>query len=262
MIHNKSIILKTNDKVIYAVSEDGVFQIFAHNIVKDTDELWVKGLYTNMKFLRQSSSFNTEKYYYVILKGLDGEGRLVELFSGTTLLENICFEDFVGHNMYTCYTKNTCVKHFELRFNNKQEKEYYVLSAFDKKYNIGPIKYNSIEIYRNGVIIDKTLAIENDGRTIDLSEYDYSERSRVYINKEKKRYLVKFDHGGRLFYDLNKSREKGILIVRLDRSYRFYNIAEDRLYSKEVSHIWTNRELFEAAGIAYEGHSGLELGYE
>jgi len=262
MVSNKSILLKNNDMKIYAVIEDDVFQIFNHDIARNKDEIWVKGQYRNMKFISKTDFLEKDKYHYVILKGLDGTGSLVDLISGKTILENFHFDDYVGHHKYITFENHKNVTHIELSFNNKEEKEYSVYSTVDRKYIIGPIKYNSIEICRNGVILDNTYAIENNGRTIDLSEYNYSEKSRVYINKEKNQYLVNFDYEGQLFYNLHKSREKGILTVRLHNSYYFYNIAEDRLYKKGLSHVWTKRELAEAADIAYEGHSRLELGLE
>lgn len=247
---------------IYAVIEDGAFRIFIHDIARNKDEIWVNGQYNNMKFICKTDLLDTVKYYYVILKKLDGEGSLVDLLSGKILLENFRFDDFVDHNYYVSIENNKAVTHVGLWFNNKRDKEFSVFSIADMKYIVGPLNYNSIEICRNGVILDKRFAIEKLGRTIDLSEYNYSEKSRVYINKEKKKYLVQFDHEGSIFYNLHKSREKGILTVRLHNSCYFYNIAEDRLYKKVPNHGWTKRELAEAADIAYEGYNRLELGLE
>lgn len=262
MISNKTILIKNNNIKIYAVIENGVFQIFIHDIAKDKDEVWVKGQYCNIKFISKTDFLEKDKYYYVILKGLDGEGSLVDLITGKTILEDFNFDDYLGHYKYIRSENQKNITHIEMSFNKKEEKEFSLFSIAEMKYIIGPKKYNSIEICRNGVILDNTYAIEKIGRIIDLSEYYYSEKSKVYINKKKKSFLVKFDYEGMLFYELHKSRRKGILITRLQYTYYFYNIAEDKLYKKTLSHGWTKRELAEATEIAYEGHSRLELGLE
>lgn len=258
-------LIKDNDRQIYAVNKEGYIQIYIHSLAENIDTLWVKGQYCDLRFISKTDFVEDCNYYYVILKSLDGEGHVIDLISNKTVLENFRYAHFDGHYKYVTIENEKIITHILLRFNNTEKRQYSVYSMSAEKIIIGPIKYESIEICRNGVILDKSYVIENNGYSFDLSEYTLSEKSNVYFNKKEGLFLIRFDYEGALFHSLHKSKRKGILTTRIQYTDYYYNVAEDKLMKKSPSTSyagWTKRELEEAADIAYEGHSRLELGLE
>lgn len=265
MIPNKKYyLIKDNGRYIYAVNKEGYIQIFVHDIAENKDYLWLYDRYCDMRFISKNDFLEDSRYYYIILKSCDEMGHVVDLATNRTVLENFRYAHFEGHYKYLTWEDSKTITHILLRINNKEKKQYSIYSIADEKYIIGPITYGSIEIFINGVILNDSYVIENNGHSFDLSEYSFSEKSKVYINKKDNRYIFRFDYEG-LFHCLQKSKKKGILTARVQYTDYYYNIAEDKFYKKSPSSSftgWTKRELAEAADIAYEGHSRLELGLE
>lgn len=265
MIPNKKYyLIKDNDRYIYAVNKDGYIQIFVHDMIEDKDSLWLHDRYCDMRFITKNDIIENSIYCYIILKSCDGMGHIVDLATNKTVLENFRYSHFDGYHKYVTLEDSKTITHILLRINNRAKKQYSIYSTAEKKYIIGPVSYDSIEVFKNGVILNNTCVIENNSHVIDLSEYSFSEKSKVYINKKENLYIFRFDYDT-LFHYLHKSRKKGILTARVQYTDYYYDIAEDKFYRKSPSGLfagWTKRELAEAADIAYEGHSRLELGLE
>lgn len=265
MIPNKKYyLIKDYGRYIYAVNKDGYIQIYVHDISENKDFLWLHDRYCDMRFITENDFLEDNRYYYIILKTCDGMGHIVDIVTNKTVLENFRYAHFDGYHKYVTLEDAKTKAHILLRINNRTKNQYSIYSTVDEKYIIGPISYNSIEVFRNGVILNDTYVIENNGHSFDLSDYCFSEKSKVYINKKENRYIFRFDYEC-LFHCLQKSKQKGILTARIQYTDYYYNIAEDKFYKKSPSSSftgWTKRELAEAADIAYEGHSRLELGLE
>ena len=152
-------------------------------------------------------------------------------------------------------------------FLDRQTKTFSILSLLDKKYVFAPCQYTDIEEYQNGVVIDKKTAVDNDGFVTDLSGYKCLDNGCIYHNEETDKYLLLLDKEGGLFHAPRKDDDDdNILIVEFDDCICRFDKKEEtidweKIYD-DVPMGWSQQELDEAANIAYEGHSRLELGLD
>lgn len=253
------VLIKDEYLTIYFKKRKGVIRIMAHErdcgADHSDDSLWIDKDFVDIRGLSRES----EKYCYVILKERDGKGCIIELLSPKIVHDNFMFDTFKA----VAKRRSDIV----VSFLDRQTKTFSILSLLDKKYVFAPCQYTDIEEYQNGVVIDKKTAVDNDGFVTDLSGYKCLDNGCIYHNEETDKYLLLLDKEGGLFHAPRKDDDDdNILIVEFDDCICRFDKKEEtidweKIYD-DVPMGWSQQELDEAANIAYEGHSRLELGLD
>ena len=254
------VIVKDEYLTIYFKKRKGVIRIRAHDRDCGADHSedfpWIDEDFVDIRLLTRES----EKYCHVILKEPDGKGCIIELLSKQIVYDNFTFDSFKG----VAKRRSDVV----VSFLDKQKKTFSIRSLLEKEYVFGPYQYADIEECRYGVVLDKKTAVDNDGFVTDLSGYKCLDNGCIYHNEETDKYLLLLDKEGGLFHEPRKDEnDDNILIVEFDDCICRLNIKEERIYweknyDDDVPMGWSQQELDEAANIAYEGHSRLELGLD
>lgn len=219
---------------LYIIKKDGIIRIYKHDNNPDPligfvndydlstcdfskDMYWIDEGFLDIKLLMASSGIDDDGWptgehaCYVILKDLNGEGRIVELTSKKTILKDFLFSDFRGATPKTIYEGSVTfnengrinnrreIDDRVLRFINFETKSFALYSLI-KGYIFGPQSYTHIDPERFGTILDEKLAIENDGEVLDLSKCERMAEWRVYHDKENDDYYLFLDEEGCMFH--------------------------------------------------------------
>lgn len=225
-----------------------VFQIYVN--YKGKTDLLFHDLFIGLKRL---CKFECREFYLLentekIIKIVSfPEGEILNAFSHHYLVKGYKRE---------IYSKNGENDDFVFFINNEVDKLYFGWSLREG-YLFGPQKYSEFARFANGAILDDKIAIDdNDGVSYDISSYKEIV-NKVYYSKEEDHYLYLYDRDKVLFVSME---EKDDVVVYQD----FGTLIEYNKLNNQVT-IKDNNDYTDWSqynDIAYEGHSGLELGIE
>lgn len=244
------------------------------------EELWLDNNYKDFIVLKKdgdklpqrvqdlftTNKNETEESCYILLKEIDDTGTLMELLNQKVLLANILWKNCkFAVRTVGCYPNEKTDVVIRLWY--KKEKSYSLYSIVEG-YIFGPYHYSIIEEHASYDVLDSTLYIENNGRRRDLSEYYVKEIEtdtysyEVYFNENDDVFIML----DRLYYMSPDEYEDNIRECETENVIYKYDMSTEKLEleikTNDFDNIWTYQELRDAADIAYEGHSRLELGLE
>jgi len=272
-IGKKNVIFENDEITIYArrkyaSPKYASLKILFHLPYQDSkkDEEYISGCFKDIDLIIKEE-FDYVRYCYVVLKDKDGKGEIVELIQKKSILKGFSYKHFVGSTIK--HTEDERLKPADviLRFHNRREK-IYTLFSLSHELIFGPFHYREIQEYENGVILNDKIGVENDGSVINLFLYSLSEKAPVYNSRVGKNSIALIDEAGKLFYEMHPCRSnKDKMSVTAGNFEFFYDRGKDvfsfrKLPPDNECGGWTQEELEEAADIAYEGHSRLELGLD
>lgn len=241
------------------------------------EELWLDKNYKDFIVLKKDGDYltprgqypfvnNKDESCYILLKEIDDTGTLMELLNQKVLLLNILWKNCkFAVRTVGCYPNEKTDVVIRLWY--KKEKSYSLYSIVEG-YIFGPYHYSIIEEHASYDVLDSTLYIENNGRRRDLSKYYVKEIEtdtysyEVYFNENDDVFIML----DRLYYMSPDEYEDNIRECETENVIYKYDISTEKLEleikSNDFDNIWTYQELRDAADIAYEGNSRLELGLE
>lgn len=240
------------------------------------EEIPLQEAYYDVKLLMTSGNkdINSRVYYssrrceneacYLLLKKGNGKGVIMELLEGKILLEGINWGNFKAGSRIVDQKDDVVIRVWD-----KQKCEFSLYSLLEG-FIFGPYRYSTIIEYGCCVVMDENLYVDDDGWTTDLSSYkiDYLETDcediMMYSNKEKNSYYIFLNRLNWLWEDEDN---ENIRVFENDQYIFRYNklkneLKIDRVESDSLFGEWTYDSLNDAADIAYEGYSRLELGLE
>ena len=253
---------------IYAIRNNGYIRILYHNNKENyqEDKPWIDGIYKDLKQLCTIYNKKGELCaYYLYLRGLRRNCKIIELYNKKITIDNFLMHEFDGwfkkDNFIQINNPNECI----LRFHNRNRK-IYALYTVKGDCLFGPYKYSTIEKWSNGVLIDEKFIVENNGQIYDVSKYKDLGQN-IYFDRETNNYFILLDHRDSLLFKLEESfKDENIYTIDVDDGILKYNSQNNELVFETNDNKprveWTQEELEEAAEIAYEGYSRLELGLE
>lgn len=201
---------------------------------------------------------------YVLLKKGNGKGVLMELFEEKIILDDINWKNFKA-KIVTEDGKNDLV----IRLWDKRKHDYSIYSLLEG-FIFGPYRYSTITEYCSCVIMDKNMYVDDYGWTTDLSKYTIDSLDsnwgeiEIYSRKEKDVYYVFLDCLQRMSQE--EYNEKIMVYEGDNFIYRYNKVTKEiiieRVERNNLDGEWTYDSLIDAANVAYEGYSRLELGLD
>lgn len=225
------------DLLISAVYGNGLFSIIGHPVgCEDNtrDIEWINGKFKSFRTIKESDERDVNKYYYVILKDISGNGIIIELLTKETIKKDFPYDEYKSCEKTSIESNNEQKDDFVLKFIN-DKKKVFSLYSISEGYIYSPYQYQEIEEYQYGVILDNKYAINNSGWVIDLSLY--KNNGQVYFNE--KEYLLFLDEDS-CFFTFMDEDEDNEFIFRAETNNYIYT------YNKETEEL--NRELIEEEG--------------
>lgn len=189
------------DMIISSVYKSGYYKIVGTPYLR-RDRLWIKGRYKDLKMLCWKDERNY-LYCYVLLKKLNGKGKIVELISKSVIVEDLNIDSFKN-----CLMKclDYC-KHIEvpvISYLDKKQKTYTLYTP-SKGIIYGPYHYNEVKEFRYGVVLDQRYAVCDHAYHCDLSEY--VNLGDVYYNREDNSYIYFVDENNALYRHLAQDED-------------------------------------------------------
>ena len=216
------------DMIISSVYKSGYYKIVGTPYLR-RDRLWIKGRYKDLKILCWKDERNY-LYCYVLLKKLNGKGKIVELISKSVIVEDLNIDSFKN-----CLMKclDYC-KHIEvpvISYLDKKEKTYTQYTP-SKGVIFGPYHYNEVEEFRYGVILDQRYAVCDHAYHCDLSEY--SCLGSVYKDKESDDYIIFVDEDKALFRHMgqDKNDESMLSVETKTHIYKYNKVTGETMQYK------------------------------
>ena len=208
--------------------------------------------------LRSKNHSLDHDFCYMLLKDSNNKAYVMEIFSKNIILKGIDFKSVKSIKQRIVYCEDWRLINDEKREDavlviwNEKEK-LYSLYSIKEGYIFGPINYNEIEELTCGVIINRHIAIENDGYIFDFANYE--EDCGVYYNKEKNDYKILLDEVDGIFFTMEEDEcDKSIVKLKYENEngiviYKYYKETgeqEKEFVYEEDSHQWTERDSWDA----------------
>lgn len=258
----------------YLKKQKGFIYIYKHEICTHRDDcsndsLWMDIGFLDIKILWKSS-YSDESYICIIMiKDINGKGRIIDLLSKQTILEKFIYNSYRGiarrtickdiHDYNSQHKKDVVVS-----FLNKKTKYFALYSLEERNFIFGPYNYVDIEDDQFGVILDEKLIVNNNGDMLNLSEYEATADSEVYYNNKKNDYVFVREVDGSLFHFFDSDKkDNNLLKLNFEEYIVTFNKETEELQTESINQ--NERDLDDwswAADIAYEGYSRLELGLD
>lgn len=255
--------------------KNGVIHIYKHDGSSpnfSNDSCWLEEGFADIKVLWRYDFDYREEWEpacFVILKELDGNGRVVELISKRNIVKDFQFKNYKG-GAYKCeyvspnepslYSEEIITDTI-LRFLDYGKKNFALYSIKDDKY-LFSYDYVNIGVYSKGVLLDDKIAVENNGFIKDFSGYEFD--GEMFYNKEKNDYWIIIDESGKngRFIDSFKQDEYNEDVLKLDTNNFIYTYNKKTEELKRKEYRDEDIDWSEYTDIAYEGYSRLYLGLE
>lgn len=261
------------DYTLYSILRNGIIHIYKHDVTScennyfnpscdfSNDPRWIEEGFLDVKLLWRIAVEGEVSACYVILKELNGNGRVIELLGKNTIMRDFLFNSYVG-GTYKRGFFNDEIKDTILRFWNR-EKKYFELYSIRERKIIFSYNYISIDFYDKGVILDERVAVAYYGFIKDFSGYEYD--NEMFYDKEKNDYWMIVDErkkDGQFMAPFEQDEyNKDILKLDTDNFTYTYNKKTEEL-KREQHRYEESIDWSEYADVAYEGYSRLSLGLE
>lgn len=252
------------DYQLIVIKSKGLLKVYKREeydeIYRDT--LWLDDAFQKIVIIMKSGARVDNKYCYVLLIDENGSHRIMELVSRKRILSEYQYNHLkivhkeIEHNRFS----GSEILDVTYRVFNKKKK-VYALYSLKEGYLFAPYKYDKIDVFCCGVILDDHIAVENNGEVINLANYERKDYD-IFIRKDKERYMLLLDQEGFMFYFLQKDDlDDNILIAETEHKIYKYDLSTEECMceTKRFDHEIDWREYND---IAYEGHNRLELGLE
>ena len=263
--HTGPWILFENKKIrVYSLGKNGLFYIYKSDMI-DGDikgRQWLSDSYLHVLPLWINND-NENPACYCLLENYLGDGFIMELISQKIVLKDFNYFDYRSRSEVLNNKKG-----FEMKIIDTIvgfiDKRNNILSLFSisNGFVFGPYKYNELDEYKSGVVLDGKIIVMNSGFIKDIE--GYSKIDELYYNESKDEYL--------LISDITNKFPLKLVPNDIDL-FKFETYYNDNIYKYDTikrkltkvekeyedhGQQWTADDSY----YAFEGHSGLELGID
>ena len=257
-------LFKNSTMMLYLVKHINSTRIYCHNLKNrdyDSDSDWLSEDFSNIKLLWVNNG-DKDGFCYALIKNTNGSAFIIELVKKKNVIENFKISNFRASSKRNCGDILHEREDVTACFIDRKTKMYAVFSL-TVGLLFGPYNYKEIDDHIYGVILDGRYAVENNGLTIDLFNYEQVE-NWVYKNKSDNSYLFMLDEDGQLFHKAHKDTlDDDFRVVSLKKGeYRYNIISGGSKYSQYIDNDDEDMDWSKYNDTVFEGHSMLELGLE
>ena len=264
------------DFTLYTIKRNNIIHIYKHDESShdfSNDTFWIKEGFADLKLLwRCALEYRDEgePACYVIVRELNGSGRVVELLSKRDVIKEFQIKHYRGcaYNYDYKYSNESYWDYKEiitdaiLCFWNQERKNFSLFSIKDRKFFF-TYDYKYISVYNRGVILDDKLAVEYDGFIHDFTGYEFD--GQMFYNREKDEYWMIIDeneqNGCFIASFEHDDNNENILTLNSEEFTYTYNKKTEELKRKQNCQEEVT-DWSDYTDIAYEGYSRLYLGLE
>lgn len=258
-------IFKSPDSTIYFENRGKLIYIYRveGTISNSMGELWLNEGYKDLLLLHQIESST-----YILLEDIHNNGIIMEIVSKKIILSDFRYNEFIYSSHRTIegisakslfLAKKSMMNMFEpiCFFRNEVTNEFSVFSLY-KGFIYGPSHYQTIDIYKNGVILNRTIAILKNSTIEDIT--GYIQKEKLFVNEDKRQYKLLIDKDGVLLLQLNKVN-KYLFAAEFNKIIYSYDVLQD-VINYESTLVDNDNSFPGSMDEAYEGYSRLELGLD
>ena len=258
------ILFENKKNRVYILKKNGLFYVYKSDMI-DGDirgRQWLSDSYLHV-FSLWINNDNENPACYCLLENYLGDGFIMELISRKIVLENFNYFDCRSRSVIFNNKKGLEMKTIDtmVGFIDKRNKKFSLFSI-SNGFVYGPYKYNEIDEYKSGVVLDGKIMVMNSGFIKDIE--GYSKIDELYYNESKDEYFWISDITDKFpLRLLPNNKELFKLETIFNDNIYIYDVKQRKLTKVEQEYEdhgqqWTAAD----SCYAFEGHSELELGID
>lgn len=259
MVENRKYkIFKDDYQFYFAIRKRGRISFWLKSEIEE--KKIYEGFFTEINLLLKSyNSYYDCEGCYLFLEDINN---LCSIFE---IIDNKIVKIFGSHELRKIYTMTNEKKERDvvIIICNKEKKIYSIWSILRGDI-FGPYEYTGIENYNYGVLLDKVIAVEDNGCNYNISHLNRVCDS-VYYDKNNEGYMFLVDEDDSLFKWMERDEEDENLykIETNDNIYTFNSETQELdckfLPRRDDDY---DDDLSKYSDVAYEGYSRLYLGLD